>query len=250
MFGAGARCARVDALRDRDAFRNIWRRAAHEALEEDARCPRPRSSSDAQSKPGFWPASAARWPPRRQHSLAGRAEAAGRGKIRMIVEHPPRAKRTLRKARDSFRRGAGVRKRSRNKPERSRRSSRSWRALASTSKTAYATTTGRARQPSSSRLEPREGSASHRVALAENGLVAGPGVEGSGVERTNAANACVLDRLLHPRCSAVRGSGKGSSTPRPAHDRPATGRFCRRRRSQKAGGVPVQEPCRCPPPAD
>jgi len=54
------------------------------------------------------------------------AEAAGRGKIRMIVSKRPRPAGAAQGAR-SLRRGAGVRQEARNKPGRSRVSSRSWR---------------------------------------------------------------------------------------------------------------------------
>ncbi len=71
------------------------------------------------------------------------AEAAGRGKIRMIVNNPGAAKRTLRKARIRFTEEPAFSKRLRNKPGALARVVSKLASARINIKTAYATTTGR-----------------------------------------------------------------------------------------------------------
>jgi hypothetical protein len=71
------------------------------------------------------------------------AEAAGRGKIRMIVSNPVAARRTLRKARIRFSEEPAFTKRLRNKPGALARAVAKLARARVNIKTAYATTAGR-----------------------------------------------------------------------------------------------------------
>src|SRR5437870_10782345 len=146
MFGSGGWLARDGPSRDRDALPQHL-----EACNSLRRVRRRRAMAKTtqlvlslKSKPGVLAGISRALADARVNILSlSAAEAAGRGKIRMTVNNPVVAKRTLRKARIRFVEEPAFAKRLRNKPgARARVVEKLARARVNI-KTAYATTTGR-----------------------------------------------------------------------------------------------------------